>query len=311
MITRPPRRRLRDSHPLRRPVPAVFRSRLASARGRCRPLHHRSSNPRHGIAGRLCRHHGLGSSPFARRYWGNPLLFLGVLRCFSSPGAPSAHARCPAVRRAGCPIRRPPDHRLPAPPRGISPRGRVLPRPPTPRHPPCARLPDRSAISRASPRWSGSRQPGPCARTPPHQPRTQRLPRDPWFRCSVCSCSVSVTDSVHQRRLDVSQSRCRVHRAGRRPPAGRPRPVTAANPGGSRVARCQGAAGAIDREVRRSRPDGWSRGDSNPGPPPCKGGALPAKLRPPDSASRRPPRPRRGGRAWTRTRDLGLIRAAL
>ncbi len=25
---------------------------------------------------------------------------------------------------------------------------------------------------------------------------------------------------------------------------------------------------------------GWSRGDSNPGPPPCKGGALPAKLRP-------------------------------
>jgi hypothetical protein len=28
-------------------------------------------------------------------------------------------------------------------------------------------------------------------------------------------------------------------------------------------------------------PQGWSRGDSNPGPPPCKGGALPAKLRPP------------------------------
>jgi hypothetical protein len=28
------------------------------------------------------------------------------------------------------------------------------------------------------------------------------------------------------------------------------------------------------------RPGRWSRGDSNPGPPPCKGGALPAKLRP-------------------------------
>lgn len=28
----------------------------------------------------------------------------------------------------------------------------------------------------------------------------------------------------------------------------------------------------------------WSRGDSNPGPPPCKGGALPAKLRPPESS---------------------------
>jgi hypothetical protein len=49
----------------------------------------------------------------------------------------------------------------------------------------------------------------------------------------------------------------------------------------------------------------WSRGDSNPGPPPCKGGALPAKLRP------RTRRPLAGGRAWTRTRDLGLIRAAL
>lgn len=52
---------------------------------------------------------------------------------------------------------------------------------------------------------------------------------------------------------------------------------------------------------------GWSRGDSNPGPPPCKGGALPAKLRPPPRVPHEPIR----GRAWTRTRDLGLIRAAL
>jgi hypothetical protein len=66
-----------------------------------------------------------------------------------------SHHKCPTVRRAGCPIRRPPDRRLPAPPRSISPRGHVLPRPPTPRHPPCARLPDRSP-SRI-PRWSGSR----------------------------------------------------------------------------------------------------------------------------------------------------------
>src|SRR5690606_10658664 len=31
-----------------------------------------------------------GCSPFARRYWGNLgcFLFLGVLRCFSSPGSP-------------------------------------------------------------------------------------------------------------------------------------------------------------------------------------------------------------------------------
>src|SRR5690554_896721 len=35
---------------------------------------------------------GLGSSRFARRYWGNRFffLFLRVLRCFSSPGLPSS-----------------------------------------------------------------------------------------------------------------------------------------------------------------------------------------------------------------------------
>ena len=46
------------------------------------------------------------------------------------------------MRPPGCPIRTPQDLRPPAPPLGISPRGRVLPRPPSPRHPPCARLPD-------------------------------------------------------------------------------------------------------------------------------------------------------------------------
>ena len=36
------------------------------------------------------RHHGLGWSPFARRYSGNRcfFLFLRLLRCFSSPGSP-------------------------------------------------------------------------------------------------------------------------------------------------------------------------------------------------------------------------------
>ena len=65
-------------------------------------------------------------------------LFLGVLRCFSSPGAPASSLACPPMRRAGCPIRRSQDLRPPAPPLSISPRGRVLPRPPPPRHPPCA-----------------------------------------------------------------------------------------------------------------------------------------------------------------------------
>ena len=45
--------------------------------------------PRTGNATRLLRRHGLASSLFARRYWGSRVccLFLGVLRCFSSPGS--------------------------------------------------------------------------------------------------------------------------------------------------------------------------------------------------------------------------------
>ncbi len=46
---------------------------------------------------------------------------------------------------------------------------------------------------------------------------------------------------------------------------------------------CAGAA----RQAMRPVPPRWSRGDSNPGPPPCKGGALPAKLRPLVEASPR------------------------
>ena len=52
---------------------------------------------------RACRDtHGLGSSPFARHYWGNHVcfLFLRVLRCFSSPRWP------PALRRDGAPSAR-------------------------------------------------------------------------------------------------------------------------------------------------------------------------------------------------------------
>ena len=73
----------------------------------------------------------------------------------------------------------------------------------------------------------------------------------------------------------------------------------------------------------------WSRGDSNPRHPPCKGGALPAELRPrgevcamrpgergfedpvPVAASRRRSPQHAGGPSWIRTRDLSLIRTAL
>ncbi len=43
--------------------------------------------PRTRIGSSLSRTHGLGSSRFARRYYGNPLLSSGYVRCFSSPGS--------------------------------------------------------------------------------------------------------------------------------------------------------------------------------------------------------------------------------
>ena len=66
---------VRGFHPLRPAFPGPFH------------LAHRSrmqSEPR------SASHHGLGSSRFARRYFGNHFcfLFLRLLRCFSSPGSP-------------------------------------------------------------------------------------------------------------------------------------------------------------------------------------------------------------------------------
>jgi hypothetical protein len=82
----------------------------------------------------------LGSSRFARRYYGNPLFSSGYVRCFSSPGSLRRLRARSSVSRWGCPIRIPQDHRLPAPPLRVSSRGHVLHRPLAPRHPPCALL---------------------------------------------------------------------------------------------------------------------------------------------------------------------------
>src|SRR6056297_1431222 len=66
---------------------------------------------------------GLGSLPFARHYLGNHycFLFLRVLRCFSSPRMPSSKGVFPTqVSGMGCPIRTSADQRFFAAPRSFS-----------------------------------------------------------------------------------------------------------------------------------------------------------------------------------------------
>ena len=65
---------------------------------------------------------GLGSSPFARHYWGNHCYFLllQVLRCFSSLRLPPGSCRDDRRRRPGCPIRKSAGQGIFAPYRGLS-----------------------------------------------------------------------------------------------------------------------------------------------------------------------------------------------
>ena len=65
---------------------------------------------------------GLGSSPFARHYWGNHsyFLFLRVLRCFSSPRWPPSSDGWRVFNAPGFPIRTSADQGPFAPPRGFS-----------------------------------------------------------------------------------------------------------------------------------------------------------------------------------------------
>ena len=85
--------RVRGCHPLWRQFPqasATFE--MATRR--------RSYNPGRGLD-----RPGLGSCAFARHYLRNHcyFLFLRVLRCFSSPGSPTAILRCGGIAPAGFP----------------------------------------------------------------------------------------------------------------------------------------------------------------------------------------------------------------
>ena len=85
-----------------------------------------SQMPRPGPATPECKHSGLASSPFARRYLENRcfFLFLGLLRCFSSPRfllhAMCSHADAYPLQYAGSPIRKSAVHQIFAPHRSLS-----------------------------------------------------------------------------------------------------------------------------------------------------------------------------------------------
>ena len=173
-----PGRRLRDSHPLRSPLPAAFASAWMAARAPCRMLHRARSTPtphrRQPVP--QC---GFGLLPVRSPLLRESSLFLGVREMFQFPRCPPTLTRgCPVSPRTGCPIRRSQDHQFPALPLRISPRGRVLHRPVAPRHPPCALTsvhdqPDhwrhggRIRGARGAARWS------PLARLAPSQRRAR------------------------------------------------------------------------------------------------------------------------------------------
>ncbi len=123
--------RLRGYHPLWPDFPDRLATHRQSHIEVPRPPYHRSNT-------------GLGCSAFARRYLRNHycFLFLGVLRCFSSPRSPHTAMYSLYVTGAlppvGFPIRKSPGQSLfSGSPRLIA-AYRVLHRLPLPRHPPYA-----------------------------------------------------------------------------------------------------------------------------------------------------------------------------
>ena len=85
---------------------------------------------------------GLGSSPFARRYWGNHVcsLLLRVLRCFSSPRSPPHLVRVTGLQPAGLPHSDIRGSQGACPSPRLFAACRVLPRLREPRYPPSALL---------------------------------------------------------------------------------------------------------------------------------------------------------------------------
>ena len=315
---------------------------MLAPRGGCRPLRPTRPTPRRHRRQAIAPA-GFGLLPVRSPLLRESSLFLGVLRCFSSPGAlfgiaPKVPGRAPGGL---------PHSEIPGSLAASASPGHFAawPRPSSAANakastmrPSCGfllRLPSgvcRGRDSRPA-RASGM---VPSAAAPPRCPACA-VPR--WRRCvfrvcvCVCCSSVRAGDQTraprappdlgaasgsgraipHQGRIVPRpqnpagsawrivkvQTRSRqpagrqTHRSSRSSNLVRSRSPTShevSQPAGGLVT----AAGMLAQRRASSAP-GWSRGDSNPGPPPCKGGALPAKLRPPGPA---PPLPHRTG--WAR-----------
>jgi hypothetical protein len=357
---------------------------VCARRGGCRPLQPTRPTPRRHRRQAIAPA-GFGLLPVRSPLLRESSLFLGVLRCFSSPGAlfgiaPKVPGRAPGgLPHSDIPgslaASASPGHfaAWPRPSSAANAKASTM-------RPSCG-FPD--PLPRRDPSWprqqTGTRQRDGPVRPPPRCPACA-VPR--WVRCGSrvclcvsCVCCSSVRAGERTRAPPPHRSRCDVRLGSRHAPSRadivprpqnptgsawrlvkvpttrrpswrrrsrrrevvKPRPKPSPDlgrdlPTGRRSsdhpagAQTRAAGMLADRRVAQTagrRPPRWSRGDSNPGPPPCKGGALPAKLRPQLSYGPRAALPRSppsdtawppagtGGRAWTRTRDLGLIRAAL
>ncbi len=176
----------------------------------------------------------------------------------------------------GCPIRTSSDRRVPAAPRGVSSRGHVLLRPQAPRHPPCAFRADSSR--RADGVRSGVR------------------------RSIVCHC---VSCCIHTRPARVSRPPAPTRGNQRRKTTRTTqswlsvRTIPVSRPGRPlhpHLVRCAGgAAGSRTPDLRRAK------------------AALSQLSYSPDGESTPPwsSHGGRGGRSWTRTTGLTLIRGVL
>ena len=160
--------RLRGSHPLWPAFPDRSAQPPASASG-CSSSPHDVPQPQVRNGCRLGTDPVWAQAPVAHHYWGPRccFLFLGVLRCFSSPGSPRAPMDSvrddPASPGPGCPIRTPAAQRPSTAPRGFSqspasffgPRRPGIPRAPHPaRRPPAGAPSPRDRTPQARPRSS-------------------------------------------------------------------------------------------------------------------------------------------------------------